>query len=164
MAEPLPVSHITDALKLEGADGIIDLYELMPTSGGTVRFKSDNSMSWLGVTYEGLPMTFSGDEQDMEKTPEPQLRIGQEDADLLALKGLVFDGHLESATIIRKRVLLDDLLNNRDIKHVSYYRVKRVSEYSRTSINLTLSGYSSATKQTIPFRQYIPPAFPWVDV
>jgi phage-related protein len=163
MSNAFPTSHITDALTLEGADARIDLFELSPTSGGTIYFSPDNPQTWRGRTYEALPCSLTGEEFDLDKTPEPQLRIGQENLDLLAFKGLVFDGHLEGATVVRKRVLLDDLINNRDIKQTTYFRVKRVGEYSRLSINLILSSYSTATKQTLPFRQYLPPHFPYVQ-
>lgn len=162
MANSFPVSHITDALTLQGADAKIALFELSPTSGGTIYFTPDNEQTWLGRTYEAIPCSLTGEEFDLEKTPEPQLRIGQENLDLLPFKGLVFDGHLEGATLVRKEVLLDNLLNNRDIKQTSYFRVKRVGEYSRIAISLILSSYSSATRQTVPFRQYLPPEFPYV--
>lgn len=163
MPNAFPSNHIADALTLEGADARIDLFELSPTSGGTIYFTTDNEHTWLGRLYEAIPCALSGEEFDLEKTPEPQLRIGQEDLDLLPFKGLVFDGHLEGASLVRKRVLLDDLLNNRDIKQTTYFRVKRVGEYSRVGISLILSSYSSAVRQTLPFRQYIPPAFPHVS-
>lgn len=163
MADSFPTSHISDALTLEGADGRVDLYELSPTNGGTIYFTADSPLTWRGRLYEAIPCSLTGEEFDLEKTPEPQLRIGQENLDLLPFKGLVFDGHLEGATLVRKRVLLDNLINNRDIKQTTYFRVKRVGEYSRIAISLILSSYSSAVRQTLPFRQFLPPEFPYVS-
>lgn len=158
-----PHSHIEDALKLE-ADGIIDLYELTPLSGGTIYFKSDAEAIWRGVLYESLPCSMAGEEFKTEGTPTPKFTIGQEDVDLLAFKGLVNDGHLDGALLVRKRVLLDDLVNNRDIKHSTYFRVKRVESYTRSAIQLQMATFSTAHSQTVPFRQYVPPAFPWVEL
>lgn len=163
MPSAFPVSHIADALTLEGADAKVDLFELSPTNGGTIYFTPDNEQVWRGRTYEAIPSSLTGEEFDLQKMPEPQLRIGQENLDLLPFKGLVFDGHLEGATLVRKRVLLDNLLNNRDIKQTTYFRVKRVGEYSRLAISLVLSNYSSASNQTLPFRAYLPPDFPYVS-
>lgn len=160
----LPTSHIADALKLEGADGKVDLWELSPLSGGTIYFKADNDVTWQTFLYEGLPISFSGEEADLQKTPEPQLTIGQDNLDLLAFKGLINDGYLEGGTVVRKRLLLDDLVNDRNVKQTTYYRIKRVGSYSRTQISLVLSSYSTAVRQTVPFRAYLPPAFPWVDL
>lgn len=163
MPTALPTTHVTDALQL-AADGLVDLFELYPLAGGTVYFKSDNDVTWRGNLYEGLPCTLSGEEYDTTKLPTPKLQFGQEDLDLLPFKGLVHDGYLEGATLVRKRVLLEDVINNLDIKQTTYFRIKRVEEYSRTRISVTLSTYSSAVSLMIPFRQYVTPDFPYVEV
>lgn len=159
----LPTDHIQESMKLT-ADAEIDLFELSPLSGGTLYFKSGPEMSWLGNLYEGLVCALSGEEVSLEKMPTPRLVIGQENLDLLPFKGLVFDRHLDGATLVRRRVLLANIHANQNVKHTTVFRVKRVEEYSRTKISLQLATHSGAAKQTIPFRQYLPPDFPWVDV
>ena len=163
MPAPLPPNHIANALSLE-ADGEVWLFELHPLAGGSVYFKSDDSIIWQGNTYEGIPCSLTGEEFDTAKMPQPRLRIGQEDVDLLPFKGLIHDGYLDGATIIRHKILVDDLINNRNIKQSTYFRVKNPESYSRTQISLVLASYSSAVKQTLPFRQYVPPDFPWVEL
>lgn len=163
MVGVIPPNHAADALKLT-ADAQIHLFELSPLTGGTIYFKPDNNVTWLGRTYEGLPCALTGEEADTEKTPMPKLTIGQNNVDLLPFKALINDGGLDGATVVRKIVLLDDLLNNRNIKRTSTFRVKRIPEYSRTKIQLILASFSAAQGQTVPFRQYVPPAFPWVDI
>lgn len=160
----LPQNHVEDSLKLQGADGRVHLYELSPLSGGTIYFKPDNPLTWQGHLYEGLPCAITGDEISTEKSPTPRMTIGQENLDLLPFKGLIHDGYLEGATLVRKIVLLDDLINDRNIKRTSYFRVKRVESYSRSSISIVLATFSGAVNQTLPFRQYLPPNFPWVDL
>lgn len=160
----IPVSHIEDAQKLI-ADAKISLFQLYPLSGGIIYFKNDNNTDWLGNTYEGLPCDLSGEKSSSDtSTPTPRMVIGQENADLLPFKGLVHDGFLDAARIVRHKVLLDDMINNRDIKETSVFRVKRIEGYSRSQISLVLSTYSGAINQTIPHRQYVPPAFPWVQI
>ena len=163
MPTTLPPSHIEEAMKLT-ADAEIDLYELSPLSGGTVYFKADNPVTWLGQEYEGLPCVLTGEEDSLDKTPMPRMTLGQEDVDLLPFKALVFDGHLDGAILVRKRVLLDNLLANANIKQTTTWRVKRIPEYSRSKITLILASFSAAQHQTVPFRQYLPPDFPWVDL
>jgi phage-related protein len=163
MPTSLPSSHVADALKLEG-DAYVDLFELSPLSGGSFHFKNDNDVTWLGTLYEGLPVSMTGEEEDLTKLPQPQLTIGQDDLDLLPFKGLIFDGHLEGGSVVRYRFLLTNLLANLNIKQTTRYRIKQVGEYSRTKISLNLSSFSSATNQTVPFRQYIPPYFPYVSL
>lgn len=163
MPTMLPPEHVADSLKLQ-ADGRVDLFRLEPLTGGVILFTSDSDVTWQGELYEGIPMAFTGEEFDLEKAPNPELSIGQENVDLLPFKGLINDGYLEGGTLVRHRVLVDDIKNNRNVKQTSYFRIKRVSEYSRRSIRIILSSYSQAHNQTIPFRQYVPPAFPWVDL
>lgn len=163
MPTPLPTNHIDDGLSLQ-ADAKVSLFELYPLVGSSVFFKADDSITWKSNLYEGLPCSLSGEEFDTNKTPTPRLQIGQEDLDLLPFKGLIHDGYLEGATLIRHRLLLEDLLNDLNIKETTYFRVKRVQDYSRTNITLVLASYSTATNQTIPFRQYLPPDFPYVDL
>lgn len=146
------------------ADGEVWLFDLQPVAGGMIHFKPDGDVTWQGTLYEGLPCALTGEEMDTEKLPQPRLRIGQEDLDLLPFKGLINDGYLEGATVVRHKILVDDLINDRNIKQSTTFRVKRVEGYGRTQISLVLAGYSSAINQTIPFRQYLPPEFPWVDI
>jgi hypothetical protein len=163
MPTPLPLNHVEDALKLQ-ADGKVHLFELSPLSGGTIYFKTDNDVTWRGNLYEGLPCALTGEEFSTEGTPTPRLTIGDENVDLLPFKGLIHDGHLDGATVVRKTVLVDDLINDRNIFQRTTFRVKRPEGYSRTKIPLVLATWSGAVSQTVPFRQYVPPAFPWVDL
>lgn len=163
MPTQMPVNLIEDALSLTG-DGLVDLYELNPVSGGSVFFKADNDITWLGDEYMGLPCTLTGEERDTEKTAQPQMTIGQENLDLLPFKALVHDGYLDGASLTRRRVKVDDLVANLNIKQVQTYRVKRVENYSRTHITLSLATFSGAITQVIPFRQYVPPAYPYVEI
>lgn len=159
----LPQSHIDDALKLS-ADAKISLFELTPVTGGTIFFTSDSDVTWRGQLYEGIPCAVTGEEISTEKSPTPRMNIGQEDLDLLPFKGPIHDGFLDGATLIRKKLLLDDMLANLNVYEKTVWRIKRPDNYSRTKISLVLAQYSSAQGQTVPFRQYIPPEFPWVDL
>lgn len=159
----IPISHVEDALKLS-ADGIIPLFELTPITGGTIYFTPDSPVTWQTREYEGLPCAVTGEEQSTEKSPTPRMTIGAENMDLLPFKGLINDGHLDGGLLVRKEVLLDDILNNRNIFKRTVWRIKRPDNYSRTKISLVLATYSTAHNQTVPFRQYLPPDFPWVDL
>ena len=159
-----PQSHVEDAHKLI-ADGKVTLWQIMPVSGGTIYLKGDTDYTYLGVKYEGIPVQISGEKMSADtSTPTPRLTIGDENVDLLAFKGLIHDGYLEGARVVRHKVLLADLMANVNAKQTDYFRVKRVETYSRTKITMLLSTASGASNQSYPFRQYTPPAFPWVDL
>ncbi len=160
----IPQSHIEDAHKLI-ADGKVALWQILPVSGGTIYLKGDIDYEYLGNKYEGIPIQISGEKMSADtSTPTPRLLIGQENLDLLPFKGLIHEGYLEGARVIRHKVLLNDMLNQVNAKETTHFRVKRVEGYSRTKITLLLSSASGASNQSYPFRQYTPPAFPWVDL
>lgn len=161
----IPPEHIDDSLKLE-ADGKIDLYDLTPSGGtGTVRFKNDNDVTWRGLAYSGMPVGISGEKKSIDNgLTMPTLTIGNGAIDLSPFKALVYDGYLDNAIILKQTVLLDNLINNRNIKESQIYRVKRVAEYSRTKITLQLATLSDSLGFSLPYRTYLPPAFPSVQM
>lgn len=165
MVNPVPFEHIVDAHKLT-ADGDIDLFELSPASGsGVLRFKADNDVNWRGNLYAGLPLQFATDGTSTDKGSDlPKMIIGQPNIDLSLFKPLIFDGGLDGATIVRYSLLLTNLINNASIYERKFYRVKRVEGYDRTSVTLQLASLSDSLAFSLPFRQYIPPDFPSVQL
>jgi len=161
----IPLQHIEDSHKLI-ADARIDLYELTPAGGtGTLLFKPDNDATWMTRFYRGLPMVLSGEKKTSDAgLVMPKMTIGQENIDLSEFKGLIYDETIDNAIIVRYTVLLDNLINNRNIREVQTYRVKRVEEYGRSRIVLQLATLSDALGFSMPFRQYLPPAFPSVQM
>lgn len=161
----IPSSHIQDAQKLS-PDAEIDLFVLTPAgTNSKIYFKNDNTMTWLGNTYTGMPLSFTGESKNAEGVPvQPQLVLGQPDIDLSAFKGLIWDGTIDNAKIERYTVLLTDLINNVDIKQYRQYRVKRVDSYGASEIILALATFSTPGPTRMPFRTYIPPAFPFVRI
>lgn len=161
----IPPEHIADSHKLV-ADARVELFELTPSGTvGVVRFKRDNDIDWLGNTYRGIPMVLSGEKKSSDEgLAMPRLTIGQENMDLSDFKPLAFDGYLDGAVIVKYTVLLDDILNNRNIKQVTTYRVKRLEENSRSKISMQLATLSDALGFMMPYRQFLPPAYPSVQM
>lgn len=159
----IPSSHIVDAQKLD-ADAKITLYKLEPSIGtGSIFFKNDADITWLGDTYVGIGLQMEGETYTSQgSAPQPSLTIGQNDIDLSPFKPLIWSGGLDNARVTRYEVLLTDLLANNNIKKTTVFRVKRVEGYSSTRIQLVLSVFSPSGPTTLPFRSYIPPAFPFV--
>lgn len=161
----IPIEHVKDSHLLI-ADGRVDLYELTPSgSTGVVRFKMDNTVSWRGREYTGVPLSLTGEKKTSEAgLVMPTLLIGNENTDLSIFKGLVYDGYLDNAIIVRQTVLLDNLVNNRLIRELQTYRVKRVNEYGRTRVSMQLATKSDSLGFQLPYRQYLAPAFPSVQM
>ncbi|SKB62230.1 hypothetical protein [Sphingopyxis flava] len=161
----IPSEHIADAHLLQ-ADGEVYLYELSPSEGvGTIRIKADNSVTYRGNLYEGLPLKFEGESYSSDGTvSQPTLTIGDENISLIAIKPLLFDGSMDGGVVIRHRILLDDLLNNRLILETQEYRIKRIPGYSRSQIGFVLARQADGLNFSLPFKQYYSPDFPSVFV
>lgn len=158
----VPASHITDAHKLD-ADATVDLFELFPLTGGSLYFKPDSTITWLGNEYVGLPCSLSEIRKDAESVSStPKLLIGEENIDLSIFKPLLWDGLVDGSILIHKQVLLANIIANLNIKETTTYRVKRPDNYSRSRIVLQLSTSSNAMNFTLPSQQYYPPDFPSV--
>lgn len=165
MSEQFPQSQIVDAQKLE-ADGRVWLFELTPSAGGGVfRFKAGADATWLGNLYEGIGVSLTGDKTSSDGAAQlPRLVIGGDGLDLGPLKPLIHAGTVDGGLIRNSRILLDDLVNNRNFTYDRWYRVKRVDEYSSRRVTLILATYADSFGAKLPFRQFVPPAFPFVTL
>jgi phage-related protein len=160
----LPQEHIEDAHKLI-ADGRVDLFSLTPSGGGTVHFKNDDDVTYQSIFYKGVPTRLTSEKKTSDAGWQlPKLQIGQPDIDISAFKGLIFDGYVDNAIVVRKTVLRQHLDADLDISQERVYRVKRVESYSRSQIVLQLATVSDALGFMMPHRLYLPPAFPSVRV
>lgn len=161
----IPSEHIADAHKLT-ADGELDLFELTPAAGGaTLRFKADNDMVWRGNTYYGLPLQFSEDAATAEKpSTMPKLVVGTPDTDLSLFKPLINDGSLDGCVVLRYHILLQNVLDGASIYELYTYRGKRVEGYTRATVSLQLASFSDSMSFSMPYRQYLPPDFPAVQI
>lgn len=158
----IPAEQIADAHKLT-ADAQVDLFKLTAVGGASIYFKSDNDVTWQGNTYYGLPLQFTGENTSAQTgSPQPRLTVGQEGINLSFFKPMIFDKTIDGATVTRSTILLDDLVNNRLVRTLRYYRVRRIESYSRSVINLSLATLSDSLGFTLPFRSFVPPAFPAV--
>lgn len=159
----IPIEQVRDSHELV-ADGRVDLFELTPSGGtGTLRFKDGNDVTWLSNLYTGLPIQVTGEKRSSDSgLSMPKMIIGQNNIDLSLFKALVFDGYLDNAIIVRHTVLLTHIIGNNNIRQTDTFRVKRVDQYSRTQITLQLATISDSLGFQMPYRSYLPPAFPSV--
>jgi phage-related protein len=156
----IPLDHVLDSHKLV-ADGRVDLFELTPNDdSGVIMFKPDNDVTWRSNEYTGLPLSLSGEKQSADTgLSMPKMIIGDGTVDLSPFKPLVYDGYLDNAIIVRKTVLLENILSDNLIFQAITYRIKRVDEYSRSHITLQLATSSDSLGFALPYRTYGPPAF-----
>lgn len=158
----LPVQHVTDSLKLT-ADAVVELFEFTSVIGGVVRFKNENTVTWRGNEYFGLPVSLTGLEQTAQGgTLQPKMTVGAPDRDFSFFKPLVSDGLLEGGILVYTRILLANLLSNSNIRETQVFTVKQVTGYGRSQVSFQMATASDGLRFTIPHRQVLPPAFPAV--
>jgi phage-related protein len=119
----------------------------------------------MGVTYTGFPLSLEGEKRSADGgLSMPKLTVGQPNVDLSIFKPMIYDGWLDNAVIVRQIVLLANLTANVNVKETRTYRVKRVEQYSRSQVTLQLATLSDSLGFRMPYRQYLPPAFPTVKI
>lgn len=146
-------------------DAEIVLFELITTTGASVFFKSGPAVSYLGDTYESVPVSLSAEKRSVESVAErPTLTIGGDNLDLAALKPAVYSGFVDGGTVIKHIVQLQDLLGNVNNKTTTVYRVKQITNYNRYKISMILARFSPSGQTTLPHKKYTRPAFPYVQL
>src|SRR3546814_17181121 len=92
------------------------------------------------------------------------MTCGDQQINLMALKPLLFDGSLDGGTVVRHRILVDDLVNDRLITTTDEYRIQHISGYSRSQIGLVLARQADALNFSLPSHTYFSTAFQSVYV
>lgn len=155
----VPRSHAEESLKLT-SDAEVDLYELtFPQTGVGVRFKNNNTVTWQGQIWEGIPCQLGGESYSAD---------GQEARPVLTLvnpEGIfnepVMDKLLYRATLVRKRVLLQHIESNANIYVQRTWFIERPKELvSGQMVSFELRSMTEGPNFQIPARMFIPPEFP----
>lgn len=158
-----PSQHLTEALKLE-ADAIVDLFEIqLKTKPVVLRVKNNNTVSWQGQTYEGMPLTLTGDKRTSDgEEARPTFMFANP---LGAFNTYAAQGDFDRAIFIRKRVLRTEMEANINRFQPAMWYVARVREI-KSGVGITLELRSMHEGQTfkIPARMYMPPEFPTVSL
>lgn len=158
-----PATHIDDSLGLTG-DGIVYLFTVtLPLENVTFRFKNNDTVTWQGQVYEGLPCQLQGEARTSDDAESrPSLRIYNPGG---IFNDPAIEGRLYRGIVTRKRVLRTHLENNNNIYIQRQWFIERPRELvSGQYITLELRDMSEGPNFQIPVRQYIPPQFPTVSL
>lgn len=156
-----PASHVVESQKLI-AEGYVELFEFILNDNTHVYIKNNDTVTWQGFAYEGMPLKMTGvsanaDEEQSRPTMvifNPENMFGS----------FVANGVVEKATVIRRRVLRVDVLANNNIAEVRRWSVARVTSLTQQSITLELRNLIDGPNFIVPRRMYMPPDFPVVSL
>lgn len=158
----LPHSHIVDANTLEGADGIVELFEIALIPSGNIYVKANDTVTWQGNTYEGIAIKLTGvsGSSDDEKS-RPGLQVANPEG---IFTPFIRTGKMEKAMITRVRVLRSDVLANNNIAQRESWYVSRTVSLNRMSASFELREAMDGQFFILPARQFLPPEFPAVKL
>lgn len=156
-----PQAQLDDATLLMG-DGIVELFEIRPLGGSVLYIKANDTVVYQGKTYEGIAIELRGagrssDEQVKRPTMAVANPEGLFSQDIAA-------GHLDFATVTRRRVLRKDLLANVGRFHDETWLVGRCTSLTKYSASFELRAPSDRFNALVPARMFILPEFPLVTL
>jgi len=152
---------IAESLKLE-ANGIVDFFQIILSSGGTIFLTSDQTKTWNSEIWEGVLIKLSGIGQyGDDQVSRPKLQVQNPAGAYTKFMG---EGAFELALIYRFRVDYSDYINNLPVYITQQWQVSRVATGTKLYINLELQDQTNIPNAIIPARTYSPPNFPVVSV
>lgn len=156
-----PIEHKDDAHQLTG-DGRVELFEITPVSGGVIRLKANNDVTWQGNLWEGVGVFLSQVERNADdKTSRPKLTLANPDA---VYSPIVQQGLLDNATVSRYTVLKSHIDSNTNIYEKNTWRARLVPSMNRRVITLELRDQTDGQFFKLPGRMFAPPDFPLVSL
>jgi lambda family phage minor tail protein L len=156
-----PSSHVVDANQLQ-ADGIVELWEINLADGSVIRVKNNNLVTWRGNDYEAFAIQITGEAQSNDsEVARPTLSIVNPEG---AFSPAIHSGQLNKATVVRKRVLYNDLVNNRNVFQQHSWTLSRVLSLNKNLATFQLRSVGDMQFFVIPPRMFTPPDFPQVSL
>lgn len=161
MSVAVPQEHLDDAQKLQ-ADGYVELFTMVLLDSAIVRFKANNTVTWQGNDYEGIPcaLTNAG-KASSEKNIRPKLVIANP---LGVFSKPIQDGVVDGAIVTRTRILKEHLDADLNIFRNQSWAVRHVTARNQQRIELELRDQLDGQFFLVPGRMFIPPEFQQVTL
>jgi lambda family phage minor tail protein L len=161
MTTVVPQSQLDDAQKLD-TDGIVELYEIQLQPSGRLYLKNNDTVTYQGHTYEQTAIQIQGVLQSADQeVSRPKLTV----ANIMGVFSSAIDqGEMDKAIVIRRRVLRDDLVNNRAYYVEHSWQVSRVLSLNKHVAVFEMRGQMDGQFFLFPPRMFMPPEFPQVSL
>lgn len=157
----IPDSHREENEKLV-ADGYVQLFEIKLRNGTYLTLKQNNSVTWQGSNWTGIPLSFEGWETaSSDSLSRPTMMIANPNG---SFSTFIRDGLLTKALVTRYLVLYEDVLNDRNVYQSKTWVVWNNPTLTNMSITLELRNPMDGVNFNVPARMYIPPEFPSVQL
>lgn len=160
MSQP-STAHLQDSVLLT-ADGKVELFQITLLSGAAFYFKNNDTVTYQGLTYEGVALSFSGSKRTSnEETPRPTLTLVNPAG---VLSQQVLAEAFDFAAVIRRQVLRAELDAGTGTPYEEKYFISRTNGLTKRQVTFELRGYSDRFNAQVPARMFIIPDFPMVTL
>lgn len=157
----MPISHLNDAMLLEG-DGRIHLYEIRLATSLNVYLKRFSTGTWQGKTYGAIEISMSEVKRNSDgEAARPTLQIVNPEG-LFTLS--VLNGDWDMAPVTRHTVLRTNFENNVPIAVTERWFISRVTQCDHNTVAFELRSPADRMNAVIPVRTFSPPDFPFVNL
>lgn len=155
-----PVEHIEDAMKMT-SDREVSLWEITLRDNTKAFIRNGPEVTWRGNDYENLPILLTGEEMTSdERTNRPSLQIFNPKK---IFGPWAHQGKFELATVIRRRVLQENLLANLNIYVQTVWIIGQITSCTSRVLQVQLRAPTDGPNMNVPHRYYAPPEFPVVS-
>lgn len=160
-AETTRALHLDDAHRLE-SDGYVHLFTIELIPSGVLHLKNGPARTWQGSLYEewGLKLDGVARAADDQRV-RPKLTVANPEG---LFSALIAEGKLDGATVLRTRVLHDDLVHDRPYGREERWTVSRIASLTKTLATFELRNQLDGPFFTVPARMFLPPEFPSVSL
>lgn len=157
--------HVDESMKLT-PEGYRHLYaiRMRPPGESEILFTltSEKTAVWQGRTWEDWATHLSGYKQDSTgEVSRPTFSLGNPNA---AFSRFVHEGFLDSAEIVRYRVLRSHLEGNVNSFQKHTWRVAKITALNSKVVVCELRGAMDGHNFSLPPRAFLPPEFPMVSL
>lgn len=157
-----PVEHREDALKLEDADHIVQLFRVRLKTGTTYRFWNGPTRTYRGQLFNGMACQMTGDKKTSDnEVSRPLLSIANPEN---AFSGFAAAGLFDMAEVVRWELLQDHFLNDVNIYDQRVWISTRVVSIKNQILTVELRSPLDLPNFKVPSRVYAPPEFPAVSL
>lgn len=164
MRENLPADHVADSFELNPKAQVdLLMIELNMDGGGQIIcITNRKEFQWQGRRYEFLPFSLAGEGVSTQgEAKRPKLTVANPDG---AFSSFVAQGKMDSATITRYRVSVEDIENNINRFQINRWRVCKTVSMTKSMVTFELRAPLDGQFFLIPADAFYPPEYPHVSL
>ena len=157
----IPTGMDTTAQDLS-PDAIVSLFRFDLSDGTIIRFTAQQTVTWLGNVYSGIPCALTQMQQDATgKASRPKFTFVNPEG---IFTSVIQGGLLDNASLTRIRLLRADLEANVNASVTDQLFVAKILSLNKDLCSVEMRDIFDGHTFKLPARSYRPPEFPHVKI